>query len=496
VPELTPIPSAQRPADPGYQPISGYAVAAGLIAAAFAVVAVVLLVQAVFSGRTAMWEELLALPVVGIILAAIARSHIRNAEGTRTGLKLATTAWWVCVLGGVAYFAYIQANTFALKRESGRAADRFFDKLKAGKVTHAFVDLLPPEERGRENPDNVEAFETAYAPGGYMLFKSHDLVRVVVRNGSAVEVERTGVKDFGQEGNGFRATHLYRLTCPEGVFEVQVKLIAAETKKTRQPQWYIPATPAPNISIRPERISEYGRLVVELEQEAEAYSRLWMGHLTSGRVAWAHLLTLPPGQRPVPESAVTPAAMLAGGPAASVPLRREILPPERASQRPAEAPGSLAAQARLGFDDLAAAGFFRLDAAGTALPAEKLTRLRDVWTPPRILPSAANRAPQQSGIATPEATETMITADAVTWVGSADVVLDAPGQFIRGRLAVVSTNPDLLAKLAAARDKGALEDDPAVTLKSLPARDWRIAWYQTNAETQSMIQGPGGPRGP
>jgi hypothetical protein len=497
VAELTPIPSpsAQRPADPGYQPVSGYAVAAALVAGVFAVIAAVLLVQAVFSGRTALWDELLAVPVLGIILAAIARSHIRNSEGTRTGLRLATTAWWVCVLGGVAYAAYLQANSFALKRESGRYADRFFDKLKAGRVHQAFEDLLPPEERGRADANNPEAFEAAYGPAGFLAFKNHELVRLVVRNGSAVELEHVGVKDFGQESAGFQATHLYRLTCPEGEFDVQVKLTAAESRKSRQPQWYIPSQPVPNISVRPVRISQYGRLLAELAQEADGYVKVWMGHLAGGRLAWAHLMTLPGPDRRPPETALEPAAALIGGPVAAVPLRRESLPPDRAKAVPVQSPTSLAAQARLAFDDLAAAGFFRFDLAGTALHPDRLTKLRELWVPPRLTPQGAGRQSQMSPTST-ESPVITVTPDGLLFVAAADLIPDSPAQFIRSHVAATCTEPGVLAALADARAKGAAADDMSVTLQSLPPRDWRIAWLQTDMEAQAVSQGPPGMGGP
>src|SRR5262245_34688551 len=178
-----------------------------------------------------MWIELLLIPAVGLVLAIIARNHVRNSEGTRTGARLAAVVWWVCVLGGAAYFAYWYANQVVLEKESRRFADAFFGELKNGRMQHAFVYMLAPEDLHRATPDVPDAFEMAYLPNGYPYFKNHEMVRLIIRNGQSVELEHMGAKDVNQVAAGFQATHLYRLRCPEGEFNIQVKLTAAETKQ-------------------------------------------------------------------------------------------------------------------------------------------------------------------------------------------------------------------------------------------------------------------------
>src|SRR5262245_59517273 len=217
VAELTPIPSVQRPSDPGYQPVSGYAVAAIVTAGIFLVILIVLLITAAFAKRTAMWYGILVLPALGWVLSIIARSHVRNSEGTRTGARLASLAWWISVLGGAGFFAYLYANELALEYESQRSADGLIKELKDGRPRHAFyLYLLPVEDRGRGDPNDPIGFDAAYLAAGYPQFRNHDLVRLLVRNGSSAEVEHVGVRDIGQVASGFQATHMYRVTCPEG----------------------------------------------------------------------------------------------------------------------------------------------------------------------------------------------------------------------------------------------------------------------------------------
>jgi hypothetical protein len=214
-----------------------------------------------------------------------------------------------------------------------------------------------------------------------------------------------------------------------------------------------------------------------------------MTHLSAGRVYWAHLMTLPAARGQPHESDMNAAVLLLGGPAASTPLRRESLPPDRAARASDQAPASLGTQARLGFDDLAAAGFFRADDAGTALSAEKLAKLRELWGPPRLGPASRHNPLSPGG---PQPPWTTLTPDALTCVVPAELAPDSPFQYFRCRLAVVCSKPDVIAALDAARQRGAsATDDASLTRRSMPDRDWRIVWLQTDAEAQTTEPAPG-----
>ena len=244
--ELTPLSSVQRPSDSEYEPVSGYAVAAAAITGLFVVALVAIAVQTMIASRAARSWELLVLPIAGFIFAVIARSHIRNSEGTRTGMRLANICWWVSILGGAGFTAYLYANSLALDYESGKFVDQMFNELKAGKTQEAFENyLVAPEERNRVGPNAPpEVFEREYGPSGYTAFRNHEMVHLFQRNGSAVNFERVKIKESGQDAAGLYATHIYRLKCPEGEFEVQVKAVAAEVKKGGKQLWRIPAQPA------------------------------------------------------------------------------------------------------------------------------------------------------------------------------------------------------------------------------------------------------------
>ena len=161
--ELTPIPTAQRPADQGYQPVSGFAVAAAIVTGLFPL--------ALLFFRT---SAILVIPITGLILALVARTHIRKSEGTRTGSRIASICWWVCVLGGAGFGAIFSPVPWCLERRSAATVDRLFQELKDGKV-EAFKQMVPVEERYRVEGQGAmtkaqyeDEFDKAYQSFNYL----------------------------------------------------------------------------------------------------------------------------------------------------------------------------------------------------------------------------------------------------------------------------------------------------------------------------------------
>jgi hypothetical protein len=488
VAELTPIPSAQRPADPGYQPVSGYAVAAAIVAGLFAVMLAVVVLSAVATRRSPLSYELLILPAVGWVLAIVARAHVRNSEGTRTGFRLTNAAWWVCVLGGAGFLAFLKANDVVLQKQSQREATKFVEALRADKPQEAFLMTLPKEERTRARADDApEDFEKAYGPA-YESFLQQDVVRLVRRNGSAAAIDHTATKDVGTEAGGFKATHVYHMTCPEGTFDLNVKLVAAETKSGEQPVWRIPAFPAPNFTLTSPQLSQYGRLRLELEQEADAFAKNWMLHLTNARPAESHLMTLPKAERERGEAAVQAVPFFAGAAALTFPVPPDFLPENRGRAEP-KAP----------FDLLAEAGFFRRDEQGSPLPADRLAKLRALWASPTLVPGGTSRR-NQLGPAPAEPPTMTVSPSAVTVGVAAEFVPPNSRDYFPATIGVVSTEPALLAVLEDARKRGPdAKDDGSLTLRTAPPRDWRIGWLRTTLEPVAppaplTPAGPGGAR--
>lgn len=479
--ELTPIPAAQRPAEPGYQPLSGYAVAAAIVAGVFALALVVLVGIGLWSRRTPLSYELLLVPVSGVILSIIARSHVRNAEGTRTGMRLANGSWWVCMLGGAGFAAFLAANDVALRRESQRQADGFLEALRSGREQEAFDRfVLPPEMRGRADVGTPE-YEQVYGAFGYPAFVNHPVVYGIRTSGSATKIEHLGARDVGQEGDGFKATHKYRITIPEGVFVTQLKLVASEPRGGGKPQWHIDYGRSIGVTVPEwESMSRYGKLEMQAQEEAEKFARDWMGHLTSGRLGLANLYTRPQAERERGTAELTAAAALAGAGLFAQPVGPSGQP------RPA-------------VDELLKSGLFRKDASGTPIPDAKLDELRSSWANVSISPVTAGRR-QAMGL--PEAfdrtTFTLSPTELLVTV-PADLIFGAGGRKAAlATVGVVCTDPEFVNHLAAAKAEGAAaRDDGTTNLRTLPPRDWRIAWVRTTLEPAPGPTGqPGGPGGP
>ncbi len=503
--ELTPIPTArQLPSGPAYQPVSGYAVAATIVAGAFVLLLLLVVANALLTKRSALEYPLLVLPAVGLVLAILARSHIKNSEGTRIGMKLANAAWWVSVLGGAGYGAYLYANEFVLERESAAVADKFFTDLKDGRVESSFLYLVPPEERDRVPPD-AEGFAVAYSKSGFFEFLRHDIVRLLRRNGKAATIERVGVKDVKQAEGAFHATHIYNLECPDGRFEIQVKMTATEPKRGGKPVWQIPSRPAPNIAVKALELSEFGRMTMELELEAFQFARMWTMHLAQNHPVMAHGMTVPETDRLRMDQAVIAASVTAGGPAFSAPLSPDLLPADRHQARRVAlyGPGLLAGGtavsparvSQLAFDDLMDQDFFRRDAAKSPYPVEKLAKLRELWASPRLNLAQAPRM-MFDVMVTPEAPMMYLTANEM-WVEMPAELFENAVTFDRCTIGVVCDNPQVVAALNAAKAKGlgslAANSGGAA---SLPERQWRIGWVRSDLEAMPVVAAPTAAKGP
>jgi hypothetical protein len=172
-----------------------------------------------------------------------------------------------------------------------------------------------------------------------------------------------------------------------------------------------------------------------------------------------------------------------------VPFGPGLLPPDRARGLSPGIPDTPAGQARLSFEDLQRIGFFRQNSAGAALPADKLTRLRELWVAPRLVPATT---PRQMGMAQipAEVPRISFAPDRITVTIAAELYFDNPLHFAKCSVAVTCTNPELLSALDAARKSGAPDDGTGV-LSSLPPRDWQISWFRTDMEQHSVVTGPG-----
>ena len=123
-----------------YVPVSWMAVAAFTVASLFVAVLLALGVSAFLAKKPLIQDELLALPAVGIVLSFAARRVIRNSEGTRTGERLANSAWWICVIAGLGYAAYLAAIAYSIRRDAKSELEKWA------------ASMLDPDEIGLTAP--------------------------------------------------------------------------------------------------------------------------------------------------------------------------------------------------------------------------------------------------------------------------------------------------------------------------------------------------------
>ena len=278
-------------------------------------------------------------------------------------------------------------------------------------------------------------FETAYVPSGYTAFRNLDLVRLFARNGQSVQFERLKIKEAGQEPAGLFATHIYRITCPEGIFETQVKTVAAEAKKGGKPLWRIPGQPVPSITpLNVIQLSQYGRATSEISQEGEQFIRTWLGRVSAGHRQWVHLLTTPHDKQVSFADALNRMTALGGPLAWLCPAGPAVLPPDRAAawqeraRIAAKSDDPATAAADLPFEDLAGIGFFRRDMAGAPLSEEKLKMLREMWRRPH----QPNMMPADYHVASldnspPLAPRTIFKPNRITVISSANLFVAKGG---------------------------------------------------------------------
>ena len=148
---------------------------------------------------------------------------------------------------------------------------------------------------------------------------------------------------------------------------------------------------------------------------------------------------------------------------------------------------------QLSFDDLDDLGFFQRDEARSTYPVEKLAKLRDVWTNPRL---ALAQAPRQmfDVMVSPEAATMYLTENDLTVQIQAELFENAV-TFDRCLIGVVCDNPEVVAALNAARDRGSKSPATASTGADLPARKWRIGLLRTDMEPMPVVAAPPSPRG-
>lgn len=465
-----------------YVPVSWMAVASLGVAVLFILALLGFGITSFLGKRPLLVPELLILPAVAIVLSFAGRRMIQNAEGTRTGESLTNAAWWLSLVLGLGYFAYLVAIDFSVRRDAEGEVKRWVGHLMNDEWSRAFHRTLEPGRRGAIDPTNAGQL-TAEFREPVLFFRQCDVVRIAQRNKGECRFESGGLKDWNYKPGGMECVFTGTLKCPEGAFPILVGLRGFEGGAGPDGggagrQWMI--VPAQKGYVQPEQVAltPYGWMLWNMEQRAASYGRDFIAAAAAGpgSQVFAYLGFVRGGSSPiewlrVPLTAQTRAA-IAGGPSVL------FVPP-------ADYQSSLTDS------------FFKLPGGATPT-ADQKTRFLAAWN--------------TSGIAAPgtRLRNSLDTNDLISVTDTAvevrvPVEIPLPGSdgelaAARGRLVVVCTDPAVMARLKELKASANPDTASAIPPEDLRREtyNWKIARLETDlyvvrVRTGPEAAGPGGP---
>jgi hypothetical protein len=304
-PKTDPAPQPAADAAPAYRPVAPLAVTALAVAGLFALVVAIIGVTALVSRKPVFIPAVLLLGVLGLGLAIGARMQIRRSEGTRAGLGLANTAWWLSVVFlFVIYGPYILVTDYVIKQQSLGFTDSWLEGLakppasegdETGLFT-AFVKTLDTAQQSDRtiNPRDKEGLEARFGP---MLaaFRQNELVRLAQRSRGELRVESQAVADWTYDKNSYQVAQTLTVRTPEGVFDTGLAVFASDDKQGNR-VWRI-QPPGPNNGVRRRGFTGLGRALEELRFNGGRVTQQWLVEMHQGRFEEAALAMRPAEDR-------------------------------------------------------------------------------------------------------------------------------------------------------------------------------------------------------
>jgi hypothetical protein len=452
-----------------YAPLSWPAVASLAAATLFVVVLTVL---AYFAKQPLVESWLFVFPAVGIVLAFTARRQIEASEGTRTGLSLASAGWWVSVLGGMGYVAYLMAINYAVENDAKREFTAWAETVKQinpddprdPKLYEAVYRTVAPRQRAEvKNAKDYDKADVVFRDQLAKL-RQTDVVRVAGRNREAGSVEFSGfgVKDWSQTPGVITCTLAGKMTTPEGDRMLLVPMQATVDRGVRQ--WQINAAGDGFFQPGARNLTRYGWMVEYLEAAGRQYAMQFL-----------FAVDRPESRRGAFQMfAQDPAAATAAGVGAAV----------------AGLPAAIG-RGQADYEQALAGKLFSLPGGGTPGP-DDLARFRQCWERGGI--GRAGSTLRDS----PDTSPILRVADgAVELRVPVELTMSAAHgsatEAARGKLVLRAADPALAGDLAAAKQaKGVATPEPPkdVVSRQIP---WRVVRIESDLK---MIQPPAPTGGP
>jgi hypothetical protein len=296
-----PTPVLPEPVTEGapYRPLAGLAIASMAIAAFYALIVTVFGLMALIGGNPVFltpWA--LVFPVLAVILAAAARWQIRSAEGTRSGLALATWGGRLALVFGISHAAIFFGTLLAVWMQAQNELEQnFFAKIKEGNIDDAFQFTINPDQRAtiKEIRQRFLSMEGG-KKGPLSRFREHDIVRAIQGGGANTQTESMGIKSMDLSTSGYGVVMTYRITTPEGVFLVQFTLRSKDSKESKKRRWQVVWKDADTFMVS-KQLSAAGEKMQFWQTGAHEFANTWMFQRMRGLVDEAFLGTYPAAER-------------------------------------------------------------------------------------------------------------------------------------------------------------------------------------------------------
>lgn len=264
------------------------------------------------------WSVLV--PVLALLLCALAGVRIRRSEGTLAGAALARWGLLLSLFVGVCFHAYAAAVYFAVRQQAQAYTETWLELIRRNELTDAVLHSLPPNRHPdladlgdniaekRRRIDKLLRENEGFASLA-SRFRQHILVRVLTQEGSdEVRFESRGVRSWNYSRGGYEVSFTYNITTPDGVFEAIITVHSMEpgdgqddtgAAQTSRRQWFLLFE---KTSLDPEqsstRLTKRGEATGNLYQAGQRMLLDWEVKMFAHERGEAFLLTLPEEQRP------------------------------------------------------------------------------------------------------------------------------------------------------------------------------------------------------
>lgn len=488
----TPRLSGDVSAQPGYAPIAWAAVASLVLAVGFVVLLAALAVGSYRNGLPLTDSWIPFVPALVVMLAFVARRQIRASEGTRTGERLANAAWWVGVVSGVGFVAYLLGVNYTVERDARQVFNGWADKLKDvdafnpkdPNLYEACYLTLPPGSRSG-SPKDVARMDQAFGDA-VAGFRQVDVVRLCQRNRGGLAFTPQGLKDWSVKANEIGCTLSATLSCSEGDYGMLLPMRAVVDDKGAR-RWQI-QPPGPEGFVKTRTLTRVGWETAALESDGQSFARELVLRMSQpGQAPAIYLGYVHPGYDPNRAAnvlnqfatAADPLAALTGA-VSSPQVRGELGPRDRQPLPPGW------------YDTLTRSVFVKPD--GSPHAAADLDRMWRLWnTPGQIAPGGSYLK------SNPDTNAVLAIANDVVELRmpvemQAGSTGPAPAAY-KGRF-VFRLPPDataaLLARRAAAAQSADKTTQPPADL-ALTRHPWRLVRFESDLK---VVQGEAPQRGP